>query len=41
MSIEALRTPDERFAVPPGFGCAPHYVEGLSGYAALRTFGDA
>ena len=35
--IEALRTPDERFEGLSGFGCAPHYVEGLPGYDALRV----
>jgi pimeloyl-ACP methyl ester carboxylesterase len=34
--IEALRTPDERFAGLPGFSFAPHYVEGLAGYDGLR-----
>jgi pimeloyl-ACP methyl ester carboxylesterase len=32
-----LRTPDERFADLPGFGFAPHYVEGLAGYDSLRV----
>lgn len=27
MSVEVLRTPDERFASLPGFGFEPHYVE--------------
>jgi pimeloyl-ACP methyl ester carboxylesterase len=35
--IEALRTPDARFEGLSGFGCAPHYVEGLSGYDSLRV----
>jgi haloalkane dehalogenase len=34
--IEALRTPDERFAGLPGFSFAPHYVEGLAGFDGLR-----
>jgi haloalkane dehalogenase len=34
--IEALRTPDERFAGLPGFSFPPHYVEGLAGYDGLR-----
>jgi len=34
--IEAVRTPDERFASLPGFSYAPHYLEGLPGYAGLR-----
>ncbi len=36
MTIEALRTPDDRFANLPGWDYAPHYVEGLSGYEGLR-----
>lgn len=36
MSIEALRTPDERFADLPGFPYAPHYVDDLPGYEGLR-----
>jgi pimeloyl-ACP methyl ester carboxylesterase len=36
MTINALRTPDERFANLPGFPHAPHYVEGLGGYPGLR-----
>jgi pimeloyl-ACP methyl ester carboxylesterase len=35
--IEALRTPDERFASLPDFPYAPHYVEGLPGYGGLRV----
>lgn len=34
--IEALRTPDERFAGLPGFAFQPHYVEDLPGYPGLR-----
>ena len=34
--IEALRTPDARFANLPGFDFSPHYVEGLAGYEGLR-----
>jgi haloalkane dehalogenase len=37
MNVTALRTPDERFTGLPGFGYAPHYLEGLAGYAALRV----
>lgn len=37
MSIEFLRTPDERFQRLPGFGFAPHYLEGLAGYESLRV----
>ncbi len=36
MTIDALRTPDERFAVLPGFPFTPHYVEDLPGYEGLR-----
>jgi len=34
--IEALRTPDERFAVLPHFPYEPHYVESLPGFSDLR-----
>jgi pimeloyl-ACP methyl ester carboxylesterase len=34
--IEALRTPDERFAGLPGFGFKPHYIDDLAGYEGLR-----
>lgn len=34
--IEALRTPDERFATLPDFPYAPHYVDDLPGYEGLR-----
>ncbi len=36
MPIESLRTPDERFAVLPGYPYAPHYVDDLAGYEGLR-----
>lgn len=36
-TVEYLRTPDERFAQLPGFAFAPHYVEGLPGFGALRV----
>jgi pimeloyl-ACP methyl ester carboxylesterase len=36
-TIEAVRTPDERFADLPGFSFAPHYLEGLPGYEPLRV----
>jgi pimeloyl-ACP methyl ester carboxylesterase len=36
MPIEALRTPDDRFAGLPGWPYAPRYVEGLKGYEGLR-----
>ena len=35
--IEALRTPDDRFADLPDYGFAPHYVDDLPGYAGLRV----
>lgn len=35
--MEALRTPDERFAGLPGYAFAPHYVDDLRGYAGLRV----
>ena len=35
--IEALRTPDERFADLPGFSYTPSYVEDLPGYEGLRA----
>lgn len=36
MTIEALRTPEERFSVLPAFPHAPSYAEDLPGYAGLR-----
>ena len=36
MSIEALRTPEERFAILPAFRYTPNYVEDLPGYPTLR-----
>ncbi len=36
MAIEALRTPDERFADLPGYDYAPHYIDDLPGYEGLR-----
>jgi pimeloyl-ACP methyl ester carboxylesterase len=36
-TIEALRTPDERFAGLPGFAYQPNYLGGLPGYAGLRV----
>ena len=35
MTIEALRTPDERFEGLPGWPYAPHYVDDLPGYEGL------
>ena len=29
--MDALRTPDERFAALPGFSFAPHYLQGAGG----------
>jgi len=34
--IEALRTPEERFANLPGFSFRPHTIEDLAGYEGLR-----
>lgn len=36
-AIEALRTPDERFAHLPDWPYAPHYVDDLPGYEGLRA----
>ncbi|MEL6370167.1 MAG: haloalkane dehalogenase [Pseudomonadota bacterium] len=36
MTINALRTPDDRFDNLPGWTYAPKYVEGLPGYDGLR-----
>ena len=36
MSIDFLRTPDERFAALPGYAFAPRYADDLAGYAPLR-----
>jgi len=37
MTIEALRTPDERFANLPDFAYPPQYVDDLPGYERLRA----
>jgi len=37
MTINALRTPDDRFHNLPGFDFAPHYVNELPGYESLRA----
>jgi haloalkane dehalogenase len=37
MTIEALRTPDNRFTDLPDFPYPPHYVENLPGYEGLRA----
>ena len=36
MTIEYLRTPDERFANLPGWPCEPRYLSDLPGYGKLR-----
>jgi len=36
MPVEALRTPDHRFANLPNWPFAPHYVDNLKGYEGLR-----
>ena len=36
MTIESLRTPEERFSALPNFPYTPHYVDSLDGYAGLR-----
>ncbi len=36
MTIEALRTPEERFSLLPAFPHAPRYAEDLPGYEGLR-----
>jgi pimeloyl-ACP methyl ester carboxylesterase len=35
--MDALRTPDERFASLPGFAFAPRYVDDLAGFEGLRV----
>ena len=35
--MDALRTPDHRFADLPGYDFAPHYVDDLAGHAGLRV----
>jgi haloalkane dehalogenase len=37
MTIEFLRTPDDRFSSLPGFDFEPHYVADLPGYGPLRV----
>ena len=34
--VDALRTPDDRFAELPGYRFTPHYLEDLHGYEGLR-----
>lgn len=36
MPIDALRTPDDRFAELPGYAFAPHYIDDLPGFEGLR-----
>ncbi|MFP3945197.1 MAG: haloalkane dehalogenase [Alphaproteobacteria bacterium] len=36
MQVEALRTPDERFANLPGYDFEPHYIDDLPGFEGLR-----
>lgn len=36
MTIDALRTPNDRFADLPGWPYAPHYIDNLPGYEGLR-----
>ena len=36
MTIEFVRTPEERFALLPGFPYTPHYVDSLEGFEGLR-----
>ncbi|WP_444921632.1 haloalkane dehalogenase [Microbulbifer sp. CnH-101-G] len=36
MSIERLRTPEERFSILPGFPYQPHYIDSLDGYDSMR-----
>jgi len=37
MTLEARRTPDDRFAGLPGYAFAPNYVDDLPGYEGLRV----
>ncbi|WP_444927456.1 haloalkane dehalogenase [Microbulbifer sp. TRSA002] len=36
MSIERLRTPEERFSLLPGFPYTPNYIDSLEGYDSMR-----
>jgi len=36
-TVEALRTPDDRFTALPEFPYPPHYVDNLTGYEGLRA----
>ena len=35
--IEALRTPEDRFAQLPGYAFRPHYLDDLQGFDGLRV----
>ena len=37
MTIEAVRTPDDRFIDLPGYDFAPNYIDTLPGYEGLRV----
>lgn len=37
MTIEALRTPDDRFDSLPDYAFEPHYIDDLPGYPSLRV----
>ncbi len=37
MTIEAVRTPDDRFVDLPGYDFAPNYIDTLPGYEGLRV----
>lgn len=37
MTIEAKRTPDDRFVDLPDYAFAPHYIDDLTGYEGLRV----
>ncbi len=38
IAVNALRTPDDRFADLPDFPFPPHYVDNLPGYEGLRAY---
>ncbi|MEL6258856.1 MAG: hypothetical protein AAFQ67_07355 [Pseudomonadota bacterium] len=37
MTIDALRTPDDRFEALPGWSYKPNYLDDLPGYEGLRV----
>ena len=37
MTIDAVRTPDQRFEDLPGYDFAPNYIDSLAGYEGLRV----